>query len=364
MGAGADQSGVVRRGLEAISMVEGISNEPDFDPLYQWLGIPPVEQPPTLYRLLGLSLFESNPDVIEQGADRQMAHVRTHQGGTHSKVSQMLLNQLASAKLTLLNPTEKAAYDQRLSLPTAAARREPAPASPLPTAAPPSADDALKETFVAPWQERERTKAVYRRWLLRLACVAAGVVLICFTAYLTSRQPAGLSGKKAEVMRRDSQAAVESHPSTVRTDQPKTPPTRVPAPKAPIVKVAGMHPVPFKIPAPGITPSGFPERALRFRWDVVPTAVDIKLGAAKISVERGGAVFIEATWEYEGNKRGGWYEQRLTRSRLLATGWTSLGPCPWASKSELFRKEFRDGETASIRTNKYWPPFVYVAAAQ
>ena len=50
--------------------------------------------------------------------------------------------------------------------------------------------------------------------------------------------------------------------------------------------------------------------------------------------------------------------------RLLATGWTSLGPCPWASKSELFRKEFGDGEAASIRTNKYWPPFVYVAAAQ
>ena len=37
----------------------------DFDPYYKWLGIPPGEQPPNHYRLLGVSLFEPDADVID-----------------------------------------------------------------------------------------------------------------------------------------------------------------------------------------------------------------------------------------------------------------------------------------------------------
>jgi hypothetical protein len=36
-----------------------------FDPYHVWLGIPPEEQPPHHYRLLGIRLFEDNPSVIE-----------------------------------------------------------------------------------------------------------------------------------------------------------------------------------------------------------------------------------------------------------------------------------------------------------
>ena len=46
-----------------------------FDPYLNWLGIPPHEQPPNFYRLLGVVLFESNPEVIEQAADRQSLRV-------------------------------------------------------------------------------------------------------------------------------------------------------------------------------------------------------------------------------------------------------------------------------------------------
>ena len=42
-----------------------------FDPYHNWLGIPPHEQPPNFYRLLGVVLFESTAEVIEQAADRQ-----------------------------------------------------------------------------------------------------------------------------------------------------------------------------------------------------------------------------------------------------------------------------------------------------
>ena len=35
-----------------------------FDPYHRWLGIPPDEQPPHHYRLLGINAFETDPEVI------------------------------------------------------------------------------------------------------------------------------------------------------------------------------------------------------------------------------------------------------------------------------------------------------------
>lgn len=85
-----------------------------FDPYRKWLGIPPHEQPPNHYRLLGVGLFEDDADTIASAADRQMAHVRTFQTGPHSAVSQKLLNELAAARIALLDPKKKAAYDEQL----------------------------------------------------------------------------------------------------------------------------------------------------------------------------------------------------------------------------------------------------------
>lgn len=85
-----------------------------FDPYYTWLGIPPEEQPPNCYRLLGIRLFETNPLVIENAANRQMSHLRTFQVGPRSALSQQLLNEVAAAKIRLLNPAKKEEYDRRL----------------------------------------------------------------------------------------------------------------------------------------------------------------------------------------------------------------------------------------------------------
>ena len=85
-----------------------------FDPYYQWLGIPQEERPINKYRLLALQVFESDEDVIANAADRQMAFIRTFQSGAHSAESQMLLNELSSARVTLLNKQSKAEYDQQL----------------------------------------------------------------------------------------------------------------------------------------------------------------------------------------------------------------------------------------------------------
>ncbi|MDY0169207.1 MAG: protein kinase [Thermoguttaceae bacterium] len=85
-----------------------------FDPYHQWLGIPPEDQPPNHYRLLAIPLFEPDPNVIENAADRQMAHLRVFQAGKHGKLSQQLLNEVAAARVALLNAEKKAAYDARL----------------------------------------------------------------------------------------------------------------------------------------------------------------------------------------------------------------------------------------------------------
>ena len=92
-----------------------------FDPYYQWLGVRDPRRPPDHYRLLGVARFEDDPEVVQNAADRQMAHVRTFQTGRHSAESQQLLNELAAAKLCLLNAQKKAAYDALL-------RTEPADA--------------------------------------------------------------------------------------------------------------------------------------------------------------------------------------------------------------------------------------------
>lgn len=63
-----------------------------FDPYYKWLGIPPKDQPPNHYRLLGLQLFEPDVEVIEAAANRQMAYVQQRATGEHAAVSQKLLN--------------------------------------------------------------------------------------------------------------------------------------------------------------------------------------------------------------------------------------------------------------------------------
>ena len=88
-----------------------------FDPYYVWLGIAPQESAggsPNFYRLLGVPLLESNPRVIDNAADRQMAHLRTLQTGPNGVLAQRLLNEVAAARVTLLDPQRKGAYDRQL----------------------------------------------------------------------------------------------------------------------------------------------------------------------------------------------------------------------------------------------------------
>ncbi len=110
------------------------SSDPPFDPYHIWLGISPADQPPNYYRLLGVDPFESNPDVIENAADRQMSHVRAAAVGRYSEESQQVLNEISQARGVLLDPSRKDDYDKFLK-----SRSPPTPQrSPL---APPTAPE-------------------------------------------------------------------------------------------------------------------------------------------------------------------------------------------------------------------------------
>ena len=84
------------------------------DPYYKWLGIPPDEQPPHYYRLLGVRIFESDPEVIESAANQRMEYLQSLSGGDHPAAAQQLLSEMARARIKLLDEKTRATYNAEL----------------------------------------------------------------------------------------------------------------------------------------------------------------------------------------------------------------------------------------------------------
>jgi hypothetical protein len=124
-----------------------------FDPYHVWLGIPPEEQPPNYYRLLGIRQFETNPDAIDNMADQRMAHLRTFQTGKNARHSQKLLNEVSAARVCLLNAKAKQEYDSKLQAAMAASQPPtPAPrivANSQPIARPAPSREAMRRDAAA-----------------------------------------------------------------------------------------------------------------------------------------------------------------------------------------------------------------------
>jgi len=85
-----------------------------FNAYHKWLGIPPAEQPPNHYRLLGISAFENDPEVIDRAADGRMIFLRQNQSGPNRHWSQLLLNEVSAARICLLDESTKQRYDEWL----------------------------------------------------------------------------------------------------------------------------------------------------------------------------------------------------------------------------------------------------------
>ncbi len=86
-----------------------------FDPYHKWLAIPPEDQPPTLYRLLGLEAGESDVDVVHGATDGRLAFLKTFLGGEHAALANRLLVEVTQARQVLASANRRAAYDRVLA---------------------------------------------------------------------------------------------------------------------------------------------------------------------------------------------------------------------------------------------------------
>jgi len=96
-----------------------------FDPYYIWLGIPPHQQPPNHYRLLGLAPFESDVKAIAEAAQLQVERVRNSASRSEEAVARQILAQIVAAKSCLGQTESKAKYDRRLQQHMATANDPP-----------------------------------------------------------------------------------------------------------------------------------------------------------------------------------------------------------------------------------------------
>ena len=152
-----------------------------FDPYRKWLGIPPEDQPPHHYRLLGIEAFEADADVIANAVDGRMSQVKNYQTGKYSAQSQKILNEIAAARVCLLNSQKKAAYDKAL--------RQRLGESEANAGAP--KDGKAASVDVPQFEDSTATVAAYvsRRgkprptWQLPAVLVGVGLVIIAFLIY-------------------------------------------------------------------------------------------------------------------------------------------------------------------------------------
>jgi hypothetical protein len=79
----------------------------------EWLDIPPGERPPNHYVLLGLDLYESDTEIIRQAADTQMKRIRPR-CFKHPEKGTAILNEIAKARVCLIDQDRKNQYDQFL----------------------------------------------------------------------------------------------------------------------------------------------------------------------------------------------------------------------------------------------------------
>ncbi|MCC9607976.1 hypothetical protein LOC68_02310 [Blastopirellula sp. JC732] len=198
----------------------------------QWklLGISPAEYPPSLYRLLELPLFTSDPAAIEAAYQRQIARVQPYISGPDVVQCVDLLNKLQQARTTLLDSTTKAAYDAALQQARPSAPSSPAAAS-QPKAAPSPRPNSARPKKQPP--KRKEMPVAARMGLMAVLFVVTVVMTVAFLR----PEAFGIGGKPTDV-------------ATSETPQPE--PTIVAAPATPEVS-------PKPAPTPVFSPPKLPQ---------------------------------------------------------------------------------------------------------
>lgn len=95
----------------------------EFDPYRELLGIVTTNRPPDHYTLLGLELFESDRQKIDDAATERMGQLQDMANSDLVDHSQRLLNELSAARRCLLNAVQKVAYDETIRAKVQRAKR-------------------------------------------------------------------------------------------------------------------------------------------------------------------------------------------------------------------------------------------------
>ena len=271
-----------------------------FDAYHKWLGIPPDEQPPDHYRLLGIRRFEDDPDVIAAAADQRMVHLRTYQLGAYSELSQRLLNEVATAKVCLLNPEKKAAYDERL-------RQELAPVEVGEPAAPEPILPVLPAPSIHGTTPRRRKQ---QPWLIPIA-VAAALVCLGIVAVAVSSH----GGKEV----------AEPAVNGAQQHEPVVPPPTASKPPTPpkVAKVANAPKTPsstIESRPTGVNPSPQPEPPKTQKVGIEPKA---KASSGETVLLKDGRPLVRVRSDKHWVERQGFLEGQDPATDLVF--WTELG---------------------------------------
>lgn len=236
----------------------------EFDPYYTWLGIPPQEQPPHHYRLLGIRPLEADRDVITHAMDQRMAHLRTLQSGKHSEHSQKLLNEVSAAAVVLLDRAKKEVYDAVLKQQLAQAAEVSSPVVPPPLPSGIRPPDSLKPP---PFAGRKQAIALP---LIAAGAVAGGlaalvlllVALVIGVRLWSPREAIVSADKQHEVAARQQPPASEPAAELLEKNPPATELTHDPSLTAPETS----------IPSRSMPPAGEPRGANLPSPEPSPTA--------------------------------------------------------------------------------------------
>ncbi len=187
----------------------------NFDPYHKWLGIGPEEQPPNHYRLLGVALFEDDPDVLAHAADQRMAHLRTFQNGPHRDVCSVLLNQIAGARVCLLDPRKRETYNRQLRRRVDESIPEPPPLMSASPGRPPTETAAC----------RMRSRRLFRRRLNLALGLGTGILVGLGLAAVAMLRNGSRSENVEHAESPDASMALSQPAKAPVTPQIATPPT-------------------------------------------------------------------------------------------------------------------------------------------
>ncbi len=337
-------------------------------------------------------------------ADQRMAHVRSFQTGKHSALSQKILNEIAAARVCLLNAAKKRAYDGQLRKQAAVALPQARPLEvagvkeeeSVPTVfdfEPPRSRSVVRQRI----EQRKKTLQVQ----VAIAAIAVGIVVVMAIVAVSNSQTGAPAMPEPEAVarkatpdrpaepKRPKQQAIARAKRSINTntsfregiiaqhEKSSNDDAELHALLADLkphefASCNIEHSPPF-MPLKEGTPVFLHEDQKRGHWDSIPQYLEGMVfsqnsryqGMMKFQIETSGVVLLAVSKGWGGGGSGGSWQNRLTsRDQFLASGWRPAGSIDsgghWAKSWELFYRRCTAGERFEIQTEKRTAPVMFM----